>query len=165
MKPVKAQTQNHRTRRLLTGRPLPSLLYFALPIICGNVFQQLYNIVDAVVVGNYLGSLSLAGISVAAPLMDVLYALILGGCIGVSVLTGRAFGAGNSEQLRRTHTTALLGGAGVTLLLSAAGLFFSRSILLAQGVSEETALKDACRIEHDMSVETFDALKRHIQNA
>ena len=139
MKPVKAQAENHRTRRLLTGRPLPSLLYFALPIICGNVFQQLYNIVDAVVVGNYLGSLSLAGISVAAPLMDVLYALILGGCIGVSVLTGRAFGAGDSEQLRRTHTTALLGGAGVTLLLSAAGLFFSRSILLAQGVSEETA--------------------------
>lgn len=37
--------------------------------------------------------------------------------------------------------------------------------LISLGVSEETALKDACRIEHDMSVETFDALKRHIQNA
>ena len=69
-----------RTERLLTGEPLPSLLLFSLPIICGNIFQQLYNIVDAVVVGRLLGSLSLAGISVASPLMDVLYALILGGC-------------------------------------------------------------------------------------
>ncbi|MBQ7535666.1 MAG: MATE family efflux transporter [Stomatobaculum sp.] len=129
---------NNRTRKLLTDQPLPSLLWFALPIICGNIFQQLYNIVDAVVVGNYLGSLSLAGISVASPLMDVLYALVLGGCLGISVLTGQAFGAGDSEKLRRTHTTALLGGAAATLLLSAAGLAFSFSVLTAQGVSEET---------------------------
>ena len=133
-----SKTETSKTERLLTGEPLPSLLLFSLPIICGNIFLQLYNIVDAIVVGRYLGSLSLAGISVAAPLMDVLYALILGGCIGISVLTGRAFGAGDRQQLRNLHTTALTGGAAVTILLSAAGFVFSRPILLAQGVSEET---------------------------
>ena len=127
-----------RTERLLTGEPLPSLLLFSLPIICGNIFQQLYNSVDAVVVGRLLGSLSLAGISVASPLMDVLYALILGGCLGISVLTGHAFGSGDSEALRKTHTTALLGGLGATLLLSVLGLLFSRPILAAQGVTPET---------------------------
>ena len=54
------------------------------------------------------------------------------------MLTGRAFGAGDRQQLRKLHITALTGGAAVTILLSAAGFVFSRPILLAQGVSEET---------------------------
>ena len=47
----------HSADALLTGAPLPTLLYFALPIILGNIFQQLYSIVDAIVVGNFLGDL------------------------------------------------------------------------------------------------------------
>ena len=61
-----SKTETSKAERLLTGEPLPSLLLSSLPIICGNIFLQLYNIVDAIVVGRYLGSLSLAGISVAA---------------------------------------------------------------------------------------------------
>ena len=113
--------------------PLPTLLVFAVPIILGNVFQQLYNIVDAMVVGKYLGDLPLSGISVASPVMDILYALILGGSIGVGVLVGQLCGAGDWERLRRVHATALLGGLGITLLLSLAGFLFTERILIAQG--------------------------------
>lgn len=132
-----AVSSANKSEALLNGRMLPTLLTFAGPIILGNIFQQLYNIVDAMVVGRFLGDLPLAGISVAAPLMDVLYALLLGGSIGISVLVGQLCGAGNWERLKRIHATALLGGIGVTLLLSALGFLFARRILLAQGTQPD----------------------------
>lgn len=126
----------NQSEALLKGAPLPTLITFALPIILGNIFQQLYNIVDAVVVGRFLGDLPLAGISVASPVMDILYALLLGATIGISVLVGQLCGAGEWQKLKRIHATALLGGIGVTVLLSVLGFLFTRGILLAQGTEE-----------------------------
>jgi len=122
-----------RSDAFLNDAPLPTLLVFAVPIVLGNIFQQLYNIVDAMVVGRILGDLPLSGISVASPVMDILYALILGGSIGVGVLVGQLCGAGDWERLKRVHATALLGGIGLTLLLSLAGFLFTERILIAQG--------------------------------
>ena len=122
-----------RSSALLTAAPLPTLLVFAAPIILGNVFQQLYNIVDAMVVGRFLGDLPLSGISVASPVMDILYALLLGGSIGVGVLVGQLCGAEEWDRLRRVHATALLGGVGITLGLSLVGFLFTERILVAQG--------------------------------
>ena len=85
---------------LLTGAPLPTLFYFALPIILGNIFQQLYSIVDAIVVGKFLGDLPLAGISVAAPIVDVANALVIGGTIGIGVLCAQMCGAEDWARLR-----------------------------------------------------------------
>ena len=124
---------SNQSDALLNAAPLPTLLIFAAPIILGNVFQQLYNIVDAMVVGRFLGDLPLSGISVASPVMDILYALILGGSIGVGVLVGRLCGAEDWERLKRVHATALLGGCGITLFLSLLGFLFTERILLAQG--------------------------------
>lgn len=129
--------KDNKSEALLTGRPLPTLLRFALPIILGNIFQQLYNIVDAIVVGRFLGDLPLAGISIATPVMDILYALILGATIGMGVLVGQLCGAGEWERLRTAHATALLGGSAITFALTVLGLAFSKKILLAQGNGEE----------------------------
>ena len=123
---------------LLHAKPLPSLSAFAMPIILGNIFQQLYNIVDAMVVGKFLGDLPLSGISVASPVMDILYSLLLGGSIGVGVLAAHLCGAGDWDQLRRTHATALLGGVGVTLVLSLLGFLSVERILTAQGTDAAT---------------------------
>ena len=129
--------KDNRSEVLLTGKPLPTLLKFALPIILGNIFQQLYNIVDAIVVGRFLGEVPLAGISIATPVMDILYALILGATIGVGVLVGQLCGAGEWERLKTAHATALLGGSAITVGLTVLGLVLSKKILLAQGNSEE----------------------------
>ena len=118
---------------ILTGAPLPTLLRFALPIILGNVFQQLYNIVDAMVVGRFLGELPLAGISVAAPVLDIANALVIGGTVGVGVLIAQLYGAQEAEQLRRTHATAILGGAALTIAIAAIGLLCAGPVLRAQG--------------------------------
>ncbi len=122
----------------LNGRPMSALLTFAVPVILGNVFQQLYNIVDAIVVGRLLGDLPLSGISVASPVMDIFYSLLIGGSIGVGVLVGQLYGAEDWERLKRVHATALLGGTGITLALALAGYLYTRPILLAQGTSPET---------------------------
>lgn len=122
-----------QSEALLRGAPLPALLAFAAPIILGNIFQQLYNIVDAMAVGRFLGELPLNGISVASPVMDILYALILGATIGVGVLEGQLYGAEDHEQLRRVHATTLLGGMGLTLALALLGFALSERVLLAQG--------------------------------
>lgn len=91
--------KQNQSEALLTGRPMPTLPAFALPIILGNVFQQLYNVVDAVVVGKFLGDLPLAGISVASPMMDILYALIIGGSVGVA----QNLGHGSRGRVRRYY--------------------------------------------------------------
>lgn len=132
-----AAAELNKSEALLSGKPLPALLRFAVPIVLGNVFQQLYNIVDAIVVGRFLGDLPLSGISIASPVMDILYALIIGGTIGVGVLTGQLCGARDWERLRLAHATALLGGSAITVLFSVLGLVFGRRILLAQGNSAE----------------------------
>lgn len=139
MKPAAAEQNKNEV--LLSEKPLSALLRFALPIILGNIFQQLYNIVDAIVVGRYLGDLPLSGISIASPVMDILYALIIGGTIGVGVLAGQLCGAQDWEKLRRAHLTALWGGSAITVLLSVLGLLLSKRILLAQGNSEAVSVQ------------------------
>ena len=118
---------------ILQGPYTSTLLRFALPIILGNLLQHLYSLVDAIVVGQYLGDLPLAGISVAAPMMDIVTALLIGGTIGMGVLVGQQVGAGDWNALTRTLSTSLLGGAAITAVLSVLGIAVGRPVLLAQG--------------------------------
>ncbi len=119
-------------KEILSGRVMPTLLTFAFPIICGNIFQQLYNIVDAMVVGKYIGDLPLDGISAAAPIMDVLYGIITGGTVGISALLAQLIGAGNTERFRKVHVTALLAGSVFIVILGGISLAASPAILSAQ---------------------------------
>ena len=144
--PHRSAAQMYRAARksdaLLTGAPLPTLFYFALPIILGNIFQQLYSIVDAIVVGKFLGDLPLAGISVAAPIVDVANALVIGGTIGIGVLCAQMCGAEDWTRLRCMNATALLGGAALTMVIAAVGIVCSVPLLRAQG-TEEAVCREA----------------------
>ena len=133
--------QVNKSEALLNGPVPTTLLSFAVPIILGNIFQQLYNIVDAMAVGKFLGDVPLGGISIASPIMDILYALLLGGSIGISVLVGQLCGAEEWDKLKRVHATALTGGVGVTLLLALLGLVSAKPVLLAQGSSPATVVQ------------------------
>lgn len=126
---------------ILHSAPLPTLLRFSLPIILGNIFQQLYNIVDAMVVGRFLGDIPLSGISVSSPVIDVANALIIGGSIGVGVLIGQICGSADWDRLKKTHATALVGGMGIALLLAVIGIFFAVPLLRAQGTEEIVCLE------------------------
>lgn len=110
---------------------------FALPILLGNLFQQLYNTVDSLIVGNYLGSNALAAVSSSGSLIFLLVGFLSGIASGAGVVIARYFGADDRENLNEAiHTTVALGFiAGVCLTV--AGVIFSPHILELMGTPEE----------------------------
>ena len=103
---------------MTTGAIAPRLALFSLPLLAGNIFQQLYNTVDSVVVGNFVGPEALGAVTANMPATMALISLFLGFSTGASVVISQYFGARNKEQLRKTVHTAVV----ATLLM---GIFFS----------------------------------------
>ena len=82
------------------------LVLFALPLLAGNVFQQLYNTVDSIVVGNFVGADALGAVTSVAPAINTLVGLFMGMSSGASVVISQFFGARNNTQLRKSvHTS------------------------------------------------------------
>ena len=83
------------------------ITYFALPLMLGNLFQQMYNTADSLIVGNFLGSNALAAVSSSSSLIFMLIGLFSGLASGAGVIISRYFGAKNIEQLQKAvHTAA-----------------------------------------------------------
>ena len=112
-----------RIRVMTEGRSLPLLFRFALPLMLGNVFQQLYTMVDTAVVGKALGVTALAALGAADWLGWMMLSVIQGLTHGASILMAREFGAQRYERLRRT-----VGNTAVLAVLAAALL-----VLLGEG--------------------------------
>ena len=106
--------------RLTTGSGPRKMLLFALPIFLSNLFQQLYNAVDSLIVGQFIGQQALAAVSSSSSLILLLIGFINGVSLGAGVLIARFYGAEDEEHLERAvHTTLALGlaaGAVLTVL-------------------------------------------------
>ncbi len=106
--------------RLTTGSVPRKMLLFALPIFLSNLFQQLYNAVDSLIVGQFIGQQALAAVSSSSSLILLLIGFINGVSLGAGVLIARFYGAEDEEHLERAvHTTLALGlaaGAVLTVL-------------------------------------------------
>ena len=77
------------------------LLRFALPLLVGDIFQQMYHAVDSILVGRLIGEDAFAAVGVAYPVVNVILFLIVGLCVGASVLMSQMYGAGDTEGFRR----------------------------------------------------------------
>ena len=97
------------TTDMTTGAIHPLILKFALPLIAGNLFQQLYNTVDCVIVGNYVGKEALAAIGSTSSLINAIIGFFMGLAAGGSVVISQYFGAHDRESVRRTLHTMILG--------------------------------------------------------
>ena len=122
---------------MLTGGVCSSIFLFALPIIIGNLFLQLYVTVDAIIVGRFLGAHSLAAVSVASPILFVVVFFLYGGCTGISVLIAQEFGSGDRKKLHEAAAASLIFGVCFTLFLTALCLFGARSVLVWTKVPAE----------------------------
>lgn len=89
------------TTDLTTGRPLVRILVFALPLVLGTVFQQLYSFADTVIVGRCLGTEALAAVGSTYSLNFLILGFIQGACVGFGIPVAEAFGAKNREDLHR----------------------------------------------------------------
>ena len=95
------------------------ILLFSIPLLLGNLFQQLYNAVDSVVVGNYIGAQALAAVGSSAPVINLLVSFSMGLAVGAGVIISRYFGARKKEELHiAVHTSlALTFAAGLVMTL------------------------------------------------
>ena len=116
--------------RDLTSGPEGRLVFtFAVPMLIGNLFQQLYNMVDSVVVGQFVGKDALAAVGVSFPILFLLVALVMGMGMGSSILLAQYYGAKNMDGVRRTVETTYIFLFWASLVVTAIGLTAGGAIL------------------------------------
>lgn len=105
---------------MTVGNPTKIILNFTLPIFIGNVFQQFYNMADAVIVGKFVGTKALAAVGSTGTIMFLIYGFVVGMTAGFTVLTAQKFGAGDLPAMRRTVAGASILSLIIGLILTAA---------------------------------------------
>lgn len=111
------------------GSPFGILWKFILPMILGNLFQQFYSMVDGIIVGRFVSAGALAAIGADMAVINITVFLIIGFCVGTSVLLAQYCGAGNEEMMRNTFGMALLLHLAEAVVISLAGLSLARQVL------------------------------------
>ncbi len=114
---------------LTQGHEGKQIFYFALPMLIGSLFQQLYNITDSIIVGRYVGTDAMAAVSGASPIMFLLVSLLTGITLGFSILLSQYYGAKDMDKVKKTLDTSLIFIFVGSLLMSIIGVFFSKSLL------------------------------------
>ncbi len=115
---------------LIRRRPIAALLIFALPMMLGNFFQQLYTMADSAIVGRLVGEEALAAVGASYSLTNVFISIAIGGGVGASVITGQTFGRRDFSRMKRSVSTALLSFLAISIVLGGMGLALSRQIMV-----------------------------------
>ncbi|MCX7882888.1 MAG: MATE family efflux transporter [Brevinematales bacterium] len=118
-------------RDMTKGKISHALVSFMVPLFLGSVFQQLYNVVDSIVVGQFVGKEAMAAVGVSFPLMFLLIALVMGATMGSTVLISQYYGAKDFSGLKRTIDTTVLLLFWTVIVVTIAGLLFGGWILRA----------------------------------
>ncbi len=126
-----------RIKNMTEGKPVFLIITFALPLMVGNVFQQLYTVVDTMVVGKALGVGALAALGAADWLNWMMLGTIQGLTQGFGILMAQEFGAGRPERLRKVVGNATILSVLGALLLLAAGQLIARPVLVLLQTPEE----------------------------
>jgi len=111
------------------GSPLKHIVKFAIPLLIGNLFQQFYSLVDAFMVGQFIGVHALAAVGSTGALFFLFMGFIWGSCGGLSVITAQRFGAGDMEGMRRSVVHGLVLGIFYAVILTAITVPLTRPIL------------------------------------
>jgi len=122
---------------LTTGKEHWLIFYFALPMLFGNLFQQLYNVVDSAIVGKYLGDEALAAVGASFPIIFLLISLIIGLTFGGTISISHFFGAKQYEKVRVTTDTMNIVIFFSSVLIGALGILFSDQVFRLIELPEE----------------------------
>ncbi len=129
---------------LTSGSVSGAFLRLTAPLIVGNILQQFYNTVDALVVGRFVGENEFAAVGIASSAMNLFLFAAVGACIGISVILAQLYGAGDLDAFRREHYTAFVGG--LAIFAAAAILGCLSSPLLLKALQTPTELECATEI-------------------
>ena len=117
------------TQPMTQGAIWKRITYFALPILLGNLFQQMYNTADSLIVGNFLGKNALAAVSSTGSLIFMLIGFLSGISIGAGVVVARYYGGNKEEELRMAVHTTVAFGLVAGVVMTAVGVGLSPQIL------------------------------------
>ena len=126
-----------KQRSMTKGIIWKELVVFSIPLLVGNLFQQLYNTVDSIVVGNYVGESALAAVGASNPLSNLIIGFFMGISAGAGILVSRFFGANKEEDLSETIHTFILFSIITGIALTVIGMYASPILLRWLGTPKE----------------------------
>ena len=128
---------NGAVKDLTVGEPARLIFYFTLPLLAGNVFQQLFGFVDTLIVGRFLGVEALAAVGCTGSLMFLMLGFIGGMTSGFSICTGQSFGAKDFDGVRRSAAICIALSFAASIVLTIIGVTFCRDLLIAMDTPPE----------------------------
>ena len=134
--------ENKRVKDMTKGNPAKLLLQFTIPLLIGNVFQQLYNMVDSIVVGNFVGENALGAIGTTNSLQFFFFSLVLGLSVGIGIVVSQYFGSSDEENVKNTIGNAIWAISICSVLMSLVGFFLARPALVLMN-TDPAILEDA----------------------
>ena len=136
------ETQKKKTRLMTEGSIWKNILLFSVPLILGNLLQQLYNTADSIIVGNFVGSNALAAVGSSGSPIFLLIGFSQGIAVGAGVVVAQYLGAKDRKEAQEAVHTSLALAAILGLILTVGGILISRSLLMAMDTPAEV-LEDA----------------------
>jgi putative MATE family efflux protein len=124
-------------KELTSGNEARLIFNFAMPMLLGNLFQQLYNIVDTIIVGNFLGKEALAAVGASFPIVFTLISLIIGVASGGTIVIAQYFGAGDHNSVRRAIHTMYIFLTIASVVLTLVGIPLTEEIFRLIRLPEE----------------------------
>ena len=122
---------------MTAGKPMKMVLGFTIPVFLGNVFQQLYSMADAVIVGKFVGTGGLAAVGATGTINFLIIGFVLGITAGFTVLTSQKFGAGRMNEMRKTVGNAAILSAVITVVLTAVSMLGMHWLLVFMNTPED----------------------------
>lgn len=134
---MEGEDMKGNTQDLTKGSIVKAIILFSVPLLIGNLFQQLYNAVDSYVVGNYVGKVALAAVGASTPIINMLIGFFMGISTGAGVVIAQFFGAGNLSKMKKAIHNSIALTLVIGVVLTVVGLVFNDPILKAIGVPSD----------------------------
>ncbi len=119
------------------GKEAKLILQFSVPLVLGNIFQNLYNVVDSIIVGRFLGKEALGAVGASFPIIFALISMVIGVGSGASTVISQYFGAKKIEEVKRTIDTIFVFFLGSSILITILGITLSKQIFILLGLPDD----------------------------
>ncbi len=125
------------TKDMTVGSPLKNIVKFCLPLMIGNLFQQLYNMADTIIVGRFVGKMALSAVGSVGSLNFLIIGSIIGLCSGFAIPVARAFGAGNEKALKKYVANIIYVSVVMAVVLTVLAVAFTRPLLRILNIPDD----------------------------
>lgn len=126
-----------RGKDMTVGSPMKLILFFSIPLLIGNIFQQLYNMVDTIIVGRCIDENALAAVGLTGPMSFLVIGFVTGLSSGFAVLVAQRFGAKDDEGMRHCVGIMVILAVAVTIMVTFLAVIFARPMLRAINTPDE----------------------------